>query len=88
MNAAQSLPQSQRSETGRKCAHAGRGAVTVLLPPARRVLVKFIIGARGCEVPVEDREDPYSCRLLNISDPGEPPPSARRPPRGWAKEKS
>ncbi|XP_036210536.1 UDP-GalNAc:beta-1,3-N-acetylgalactosaminyltransferase 2 isoform X5 [Myotis myotis] len=34
-----------------------------------RVLVKFIIGARGCEVPVEDREDPYSCRLLNISDP-------------------
>ncbi|KAK1328029.1 hypothetical protein QTO34_012451 [Cnephaeus nilssonii] len=36
---------------------------------SQRVLVKFIIGARGCEVPVEDREDPYSCRLLNISDP-------------------
>ncbi|XP_038617390.1 UDP-GalNAc:beta-1,3-N-acetylgalactosaminyltransferase 2 isoform X1 [Tachyglossus aculeatus] len=35
----------------------------------RRVLVKFIIGAHGCEVPVEDREDPYSCRLLNITDP-------------------
>ncbi|XP_047376559.1 UDP-GalNAc:beta-1,3-N-acetylgalactosaminyltransferase 2 isoform X3 [Sciurus carolinensis] len=34
-----------------------------------RVLVKFIIGARGCAVPVEDREDPYSCRLLNISNP-------------------
>uniref|UniRef100_A0A8C8XMA3 Hexosyltransferase n=3 Tax=Panthera TaxID=9688 RepID=A0A8C8XMA3_PANLE len=35
----------------------------------QRVLVKFIIGARGCEVPVEDREDPYSCRLLNITNP-------------------
>ncbi|XP_039770803.1 UDP-GalNAc:beta-1,3-N-acetylgalactosaminyltransferase 2 isoform X2 [Ornithorhynchus anatinus] len=33
------------------------------------VLVKFIIGARGCGVPVEDREDPYSCRLLNITNP-------------------
>uniref|UniRef100_A0A5F9C608 UDP-GalNAc:beta-1,3-N-acetylgalactosaminyltransferase 2 n=1 Tax=Oryctolagus cuniculus TaxID=9986 RepID=A0A5F9C608_RABIT len=36
---------------------------------SQRVLVKFIIGARGCEVPVEDREDPYSCKLLNISNP-------------------
>ncbi|XP_004690787.1 PREDICTED: UDP-GalNAc:beta-1,3-N-acetylgalactosaminyltransferase 2 [Condylura cristata] len=36
---------------------------------SRRVLVKFIIGARGCDVPVEDREDPYSCRLRNISSP-------------------
>nr|XP_027803852.1 UDP-GalNAc:beta-1,3-N-acetylgalactosaminyltransferase 2 isoform X2 [Marmota flaviventris] len=36
---------------------------------SQRVLVKFIIGARGCDVPVEDREDPYSCRLLNISSP-------------------
>ncbi|XP_036091498.1 UDP-GalNAc:beta-1,3-N-acetylgalactosaminyltransferase 2 isoform X2 [Rousettus aegyptiacus] len=36
---------------------------------SRRVLVKFIIGARGCDVPVEDREDPYSCRLLNITNP-------------------
>lgn len=35
------------------------------------MLVKFIIGARGCDVPVEDREDPYSCRLLNITNPGE-----------------
>ncbi|XP_054856199.1 UDP-GalNAc:beta-1,3-N-acetylgalactosaminyltransferase 2 isoform X4 [Eublepharis macularius] len=33
------------------------------------VLVKFIIGARGCDVPLEDREDPYSCRLLNITSP-------------------
>jgi len=33
------------------------------------VLVKFIIGAHGCAVPVEDREDPYSCRLLNITNP-------------------
>uniref|UniRef100_A0A1Y7VJJ6 UDP-GalNAc:betaGlcNAc beta 1,3-galactosaminyltransferase, polypeptide 2 n=1 Tax=Mus musculus TaxID=10090 RepID=A0A1Y7VJJ6_MOUSE len=39
---------------------------------SQRVLVKFIIGARGCEVPVEDREDPYSCRLLNITNPGGP----------------
>ncbi|EHB12608.1 UDP-GalNAc:beta-1,3-N-acetylgalactosaminyltransferase 2 [Heterocephalus glaber] len=36
---------------------------------SHRVLVKFIIGAHGCEVPVEDREDPYSCRLLNITSP-------------------
>ncbi|GAB1301431.1 UDP-GalNAc:beta-1,3-N-acetylgalactosaminyltransferase 2 [Apodemus speciosus] len=36
---------------------------------SQRVLVKFIIGARGCEVPVEDREDPYSCRLLNVTNP-------------------
>ncbi|KAM6217451.1 UDP-GalNAc:beta-1,3-N-acetylgalactosaminyltransferase 2 [Rhynchocyon petersi] len=36
---------------------------------SQRVLVKFIIGAYGCEVPVEDREDPYSCRLLNITHP-------------------
>ncbi|XP_042651704.1 UDP-GalNAc:beta-1,3-N-acetylgalactosaminyltransferase 2 isoform X3 [Tyto alba] len=35
----------------------------------QRVLVKFIIGAHGCAVPVEDREDPYSCKLLNISNP-------------------
>ncbi|XP_059982489.1 UDP-GalNAc:beta-1,3-N-acetylgalactosaminyltransferase 2 isoform X2 [Lagenorhynchus albirostris] len=36
---------------------------------SQRVLVKFIIGAHGCEVPVEDREDPYSCKLLNITHP-------------------
>ncbi|XP_032286122.1 UDP-GalNAc:beta-1,3-N-acetylgalactosaminyltransferase 2 isoform X1 [Halichoerus grypus] len=36
---------------------------------SQRVLVKFIIGAHGCAVPVEDREDPYSCRLLNITNP-------------------
>ncbi|XP_042314787.1 UDP-GalNAc:beta-1,3-N-acetylgalactosaminyltransferase 2 isoform X3 [Sceloporus undulatus] len=36
---------------------------------SQRVLVKFIIGAHGCDVPVEDREDPYSCRLLNITNP-------------------
>ncbi|XP_053793109.1 UDP-GalNAc:beta-1,3-N-acetylgalactosaminyltransferase 2 isoform X2 [Vidua chalybeata] len=35
----------------------------------QRVLVKFIIGAYGCAVPVKDREDPYSCKLLNISNP-------------------
>ncbi|XP_066473120.1 UDP-GalNAc:beta-1,3-N-acetylgalactosaminyltransferase 2 isoform X1 [Tiliqua scincoides] len=36
---------------------------------SQRVLVKFIIGAHGCDVPLEDREDPYSCRLLNITNP-------------------
>uniref|UniRef100_A0A8D0EAD4 Hexosyltransferase n=1 Tax=Salvator merianae TaxID=96440 RepID=A0A8D0EAD4_SALMN len=36
---------------------------------SQRVLLKFIIGAHGCDVPVEDREDPYSCRLLNITNP-------------------
>ncbi|XP_053317169.1 UDP-GalNAc:beta-1,3-N-acetylgalactosaminyltransferase 2 isoform X1 [Spea bombifrons] len=36
---------------------------------SHRVLVKFIIGSHGCDVPVEDREDPYSCKTLNISNP-------------------
>uniref|UniRef100_A0A8C9R989 Hexosyltransferase n=1 Tax=Scleropages formosus TaxID=113540 RepID=A0A8C9R989_SCLFO len=36
----------------------------------RRVLVKFIIGKHGCAVPEEDREDPYSCALLNLTKPG------------------
>ncbi|XP_075452892.1 UDP-GalNAc:beta-1,3-N-acetylgalactosaminyltransferase 2 isoform X1 [Ascaphus truei] len=36
---------------------------------SRRVLVKFIIGSHGCDLPVEDREDPYSCRILNITNP-------------------
>ncbi|KAG2467233.1 B3GL2 acetylgalactosaminyltransferase, partial [Polypterus senegalus] len=34
-----------------------------------RVLVKFIIGIHGCDVPLEDREDPYSCKLLNLTAP-------------------
>ncbi|KAJ8359955.1 hypothetical protein SKAU_G00164800 [Synaphobranchus kaupii] len=34
-----------------------------------RVAVKFIIGRRGCPIPEEDREDPYSCTLLNLTDP-------------------
>ncbi|XP_060781475.1 UDP-GalNAc:beta-1,3-N-acetylgalactosaminyltransferase 2 isoform X4 [Neoarius graeffei] len=34
-----------------------------------RVLVKFIIGKHGCAIPEEDREDPYSCTLLNITEP-------------------
>lgn len=34
-----------------------------------RTLVRFIVGSSGCAVPVQDREDPYSCRLLNISRP-------------------
>ncbi|KAM8952575.1 UDP-GalNAc:beta-1,3-N-acetylgalactosaminyltransferase 2 [Pelodytes ibericus] len=36
---------------------------------SQRVLVKFIIGSHGCDVPVEDREDPYSCKTLNITNP-------------------
>ncbi|KAM4772868.1 UDP-GalNAc:beta-1,3-N-acetylgalactosaminyltransferase 2 isoform 2-T2 [Rhinophrynus dorsalis] len=36
---------------------------------SRRVIVKFIIGSQGCDVPVEDREDPYSCKILNITNP-------------------
>uniref|UniRef100_A0A6I8Q8F5 Hexosyltransferase n=1 Tax=Xenopus tropicalis TaxID=8364 RepID=A0A6I8Q8F5_XENTR len=36
---------------------------------SQRILVKFIIGSHGCDIPVEDREDPYSCKLLNITNP-------------------
>ncbi|XP_060895368.1 UDP-GalNAc:beta-1,3-N-acetylgalactosaminyltransferase 2 isoform X2 [Labrus mixtus] len=35
-----------------------------------RVGVKFIVGDHGCAIPEEDREDPYSCSLLNFSEPG------------------
>ncbi|MEQ2283076.1 hypothetical protein AMECASPLE_007403 [Ameca splendens] len=35
-----------------------------------RVAVKFIVGRHGCPIPEEDREDPYSCSLLNFSEPG------------------
>lgn len=34
-----------------------------------RVGVKFIVGRHGCPIPEEDREDPYSCSLLNVSEP-------------------
>ncbi|CAG09547.1 unnamed protein product, partial [Tetraodon nigroviridis] len=37
-------------------------------PP--RVGVRFIVGERGCPIPEEDREDPYSCTLLNFTEPG------------------
>ncbi|MFT7806152.1 UDP-GalNAc:beta-1,3-N-acetylgalactosaminyltransferase 2-like [Arapaima gigas] len=40
----------------------------------QRVLVKFIVGQHGCAVPEEDREDPYSCALLNLTEPGTVPP--------------
>ncbi|XP_038656476.1 UDP-GalNAc:beta-1,3-N-acetylgalactosaminyltransferase 2 isoform X4 [Scyliorhinus canicula] len=33
------------------------------------VLAKFIIGTYGCDIPDEDREDPYSCQLLNFTKP-------------------
>ncbi|XP_058241318.1 UDP-GalNAc:beta-1,3-N-acetylgalactosaminyltransferase 2 isoform X2 [Hemibagrus wyckioides] len=35
----------------------------------KRVLVKFIVGKHGCAIPEEDREDPYSCTQLNITEP-------------------
>ncbi|XP_072354605.1 UDP-GalNAc:beta-1,3-N-acetylgalactosaminyltransferase 2 isoform X4 [Scyliorhinus torazame] len=35
----------------------------------QRVLPKFIIGTYGCDIPDEDREDPYSCQLLNFTKP-------------------
>ncbi|XP_066534642.1 UDP-GalNAc:beta-1,3-N-acetylgalactosaminyltransferase 2 isoform X2 [Hoplias malabaricus] len=34
-----------------------------------RVLVKFIIGQHGCAIPEVDREDQYSCKLLNLTEP-------------------
>ncbi|XP_030012529.1 UDP-GalNAc:beta-1,3-N-acetylgalactosaminyltransferase 2 [Sphaeramia orbicularis] len=34
-----------------------------------RVGVRFIVGQHGCPVPEEDREDPYSCSLLNFTQP-------------------
>ncbi|KAK1905388.1 UDP-GalNAc:beta-13-N-acetylgalactosaminyltransferase 2 [Dissostichus eleginoides] len=34
-----------------------------------RVGVKFIVGEHGCPIPEEDREDPYSCSLLNFTKP-------------------
>ncbi|KAJ7987345.1 hypothetical protein DPEC_G00325520 [Dallia pectoralis] len=36
-----------------------------------RLWVKFIIGKHGCPIPDEDREDPYSCSLLNVTEPGD-----------------
>uniref|UniRef100_A0A668A959 Hexosyltransferase n=1 Tax=Myripristis murdjan TaxID=586833 RepID=A0A668A959_9TELE len=33
-----------------------------------RVGVKFIMGEHGCPIPEEDREDPYSCTLLNLTE--------------------
>ncbi|XP_069601948.1 UDP-GalNAc:beta-1,3-N-acetylgalactosaminyltransferase 2-like [Ranitomeya imitator] len=46
-----------------------RGTWLQALPPARRPLLRFIVGSEACSVPPEDREDPYSCRLLNITSP-------------------
>lgn len=36
-----------------------------------RVGVKFIVGKHGCPIPLEDREDPYSCSFLNFTEPAE-----------------
>ncbi|XP_069820989.1 UDP-GalNAc:beta-1,3-N-acetylgalactosaminyltransferase 2 [Dendropsophus ebraccatus] len=46
-----------------------RGSWLQALPPSRRPLLRFIVGSEACSVPPEDREDPYSCRLLNITSP-------------------
>ncbi|XP_063813557.1 UDP-GalNAc:beta-1,3-N-acetylgalactosaminyltransferase 2 [Pseudophryne corroboree] len=35
----------------------------------QRAPLHFIVGSEACALPPEDREDPYSCRLLNISAP-------------------
>lgn len=32
--------------------------------------MKFIVGEHGCPIPEDDREDPYSCSLLNFTEPG------------------
>ncbi|XP_041106758.1 UDP-GalNAc:beta-1,3-N-acetylgalactosaminyltransferase 2-like [Polyodon spathula] len=34
-----------------------------------RILVKFIVGTYGCDIPEEDREDTYSCKLPNLTLP-------------------
>ncbi|XP_058880372.1 UDP-GalNAc:beta-1,3-N-acetylgalactosaminyltransferase 2-like isoform X2 [Acipenser ruthenus] len=34
-----------------------------------RILVKFIVGTDGCDIPEEDREDTYSCKLPNLTLP-------------------
>lgn len=36
-----------------------------------RVGVKFIVGKHGCPIPPEDREDPYSCSVLNFTEHAE-----------------
>uniref|UniRef100_UPI00358E4CA9 UDP-GalNAc:beta-1, 3-N-acetylgalactosaminyltransferase 2 n=1 Tax=Myxine glutinosa TaxID=7769 RepID=UPI00358E4CA9 len=35
-----------------------------------RVLVRFVVGSEGCSIPPEDREDYYSCSLLNVTNSG------------------
>ncbi|KAM5193626.1 UDP-GalNAc:beta-1,3-N-acetylgalactosaminyltransferase 2 [Mantella aurantiaca] len=50
-------------------------------------LLRFIVGSEPCPVPPEDREDPYSCRLLNITSPvlhREIPAFTGPPPSGSA----
>ncbi|XP_075049858.1 UDP-GalNAc:beta-1,3-N-acetylgalactosaminyltransferase 2 [Mixophyes fleayi] len=38
-------------------------------PAPQRPLLRFIIGSEPCALPPADREDPFSCRPLNISSP-------------------
>ncbi|XP_078464553.1 UDP-GalNAc:beta-1,3-N-acetylgalactosaminyltransferase 2 isoform X1 [Lampetra planeri] len=44
-------------------------AVTASPSLRKRVLPRFVVGSRACDIHPEDREDPYSCSLLNITLP-------------------
>ncbi|XP_072013131.1 UDP-GalNAc:beta-1,3-N-acetylgalactosaminyltransferase 2-like [Amphiura filiformis] len=34
--------------------------------PIHRIIVKFLVGQEACSIPLDYREDPYSCKELNI----------------------
>lgn len=44
--------------------------------------MKFIVGEHGCPIPEEDREDPYSCSLLNFTEPGKRGGGGKKGKRG------
>nr|XP_032820717.1 UDP-GalNAc:beta-1,3-N-acetylgalactosaminyltransferase 2 isoform X2 [Petromyzon marinus]XP_032820718.1 UDP-GalNAc:beta-1,3-N-acetylgalactosaminyltransferase 2 isoform X2 [Petromyzon marinus] len=44
-------------------------AVTASPSLRKRVLPRFVVGSRACDIHPEDREDPYSCSFLNITLP-------------------
>uniref|UniRef100_A0A3P8R0E3 Hexosyltransferase n=1 Tax=Astatotilapia calliptera TaxID=8154 RepID=A0A3P8R0E3_ASTCA len=51
-----------------------------------RVGVKFIVGEHGCPIPEDDREDPYSCSLLNFTEPGKRGGKIEKQKRGEASD--
>lgn len=51
-----------------------------------RVGVKFIVGEHGCPIPEDDREDPYSCSLLNFTEPGKRGGEIEKQKRGEASD--